>query len=293
MSNKEIFLKSFADLLHSYNKLIKHSAFSDTFIEEKKEKNNNYYYKYLNDYEKIYEKIEKDNLEKYNIKIKDIKKIIYDLKLEKELRIIKDKHNKPIAIVYNFSFYNYNMTIKNDNLYINRKRYNVISLNFSKRKMYSFKRNSFLMCSKEKIDQKKSLKKLYKLIYLILDMYNHRTFDIKSKDYNSLEIRAIKFNKFIKFYTEYFYNVLFSIKKDLIFNTFNNHKLFKIEKEDTPSDDKQHYVIVYKNQLKLIHFSLYKNQLYCDNCSLYNKNRKGDYRLYAREFLRDYVTMGL
>ena len=35
-------------------------------------------------------------------------------------------------------------------------------------------------------------------------MYNHRTFDIKSKDYNSLEIRAIKFNKFIKFYTEYF-----------------------------------------------------------------------------------------
>lgn len=40
MSNKEIFLKSFADLLHSYDKFIKYAAHNYCYCSEKKKKMN-------------------------------------------------------------------------------------------------------------------------------------------------------------------------------------------------------------------------------------------------------------
>lgn len=167
-----------------------------------------------------------------------------------------------------------------------------MNLYFSRRKMKSFKITHSYMNFTKKINQKRSLKKLYKLISLMLDMYNYDSLDTSSKNYNSLEIRTKKFKKLYDFYKGYAFNCLFSIEKELIFNIFANHKLFKIEKEELFNDGKQRYVIVYKDMLKLIYFSLYKDQLYC-NPLLYNAVKDEDFRLYAIEFLRDYMTMSL
>lgn len=294
MSNKEIFLKSFTNLLYLCDKFIKYAAYDCSYLEKKKrDEYNDNYYKYLNYYKKAYEEIEKDSLEKYNIQINDIKKVLYNLRLEKDLYIVKNKQNKPIAISFIrksgfYSFYD----IKNSLPYISYKNHTIVSLNFSKKKMKSFKMNYSIINLKKKIDQKRNLKKLYKFIDLILDMYNHKTFDSTSKDYDSLETRTKKFKKFLVFYDDYLYNRMFGIKKDIIFKLFNNNKLFKIEKEDLICDQ-QEYVIVYNNSLKLIYFSLYKEQVYCNDFSLYGEKKDKDYRLCAIEFLRDYMTMSL
>ena len=294
MSNKEIFLKSFTNLLYLCDNFIKYAAYDYSYLEKKKrDEYNDNYYKYLNYYKKAYEEIEKDSLEKYNIQISDIKKVLYNLRLEKDLYIVKNKQNKPIAISFIrksgfYSFYD----IKNSLPYISYKNHTIVSLNFSKKKMKSFKMNYSIINLKKKIDQKRNLKKLYKFIDLILDMYNHKTFDSTSKDYDSLETRTKKFKKFLVFYDDYLYNRMFGIKKDIIFKLFNNNKLFKIEKEDLICDQ-QEYVIVYNNSLKLIYFSLYKEQVYCNDFSLYGEKKDEDYRLCAIEFLRDYMTMSL
>lgn len=297
MSNKEIFLKSFADLLHSYDKFIKYAAHNYCYCSEKKKKDeyNDNYYEYLNDCKKVYKEIEKDNLGKYNIQIRDIKKILYDIHLEKDLCIVKNKQNKPIAISFiknNFKFHDFFEAKLDKNPYIHYKDFIIMNIYFSRRKMKSFKITHSYMNFTKKINQKRSLKKLYKLISLMLDMYNYDSLDTSSKNYNSLEIRTKKFKKLYDFYKGYAFNCLFSIEKELIFNIFANHKLFKIEKEELFNDGKQRYVIVYKDMLKLIYFSLYKDQLYC-NPLLYNAVKDEDFRLYAIEFLRDYMTMSL
>lgn len=144
MSNKEIFLKSFADLLHSYDKFIKYAAHNYCYCSEKKKKDeyNDNYYEYLNDCKKVYKEIEKDNLGKYNIQIRDIKKILYDIHLEKDLCIVKNKQNKPIAISFiknNFKFHDFFEAKLDKNPYIHYKDFIIMNLYFSRRKMKSFK----------------------------------------------------------------------------------------------------------------------------------------------------------
>lgn len=298
MSNKETFLKSFTNLLYLYDefvKLVKYVADNYHCLEKKKrDEYNNNYYKHFNDYKKAYEEIEKDGLEKYNIQIRDIKKILCDLQLEKDLYIVKNEQNRPIAISFikkKFGLCKVFKAKSDNDFYVNYEEFTIMNLYFSKRKMKSFRISLSRMNFKKKIDQKRSLKRLYKLISLMLDMYNNYYIsDTTSKKYDNLEIRMKKFKKLYNFYKHYPFNRIFSIKKELVFNIFNNHKSFKVEKEELFEDGTQRYVIVYKDSLKLIYFSLHKDQLYCDPL-LYHAIKDGDFRLYSIEFLRNYMTM--